>query len=420
MNCWRRIADIARATPSISALTKLSVTGSPRKRAALARLGDAPCARRHRAEQQRGRHRRGAALAQPGRARGAEFGHAHPIEMIDSAPSRRPMMLRRFDSAASSAAAARASPRNLTPPGPQVPLPVSCSGPSVVVTDSSVALLLPLPPVSVTLVAAERVERRQARRDALEGEVDACRRGASGPRPTRSSRPGERRRKLPPSWSVFQGVPRPPSQALGHWPIQSVRGTSVARMRPRPGRIWISVVPLRQHSWRAASSAPYQRGASVHSSRPGSELASRLPGPPVRTATALPDQTVPRASARRSAAVGRRGDRARQPRGRREQHQPGEDADDAAGDGPAHRRAARLDPGLLGEGRLAPAGRGDRRRPELAIALLADHGVARQGDRDRAAVAGSALEQLRFDRPRARRAARFAEPVAQGLERRRP
>ena len=33
-NCWRRIADIARATPSISALTKLSVTGSPRKRAA--------------------------------------------------------------------------------------------------------------------------------------------------------------------------------------------------------------------------------------------------------------------------------------------------------------------------------------------------------------------------------------------------
>jgi hypothetical protein len=36
MNCWRRIADIARATPSMSALTKLSVTGSPRKRAALA------------------------------------------------------------------------------------------------------------------------------------------------------------------------------------------------------------------------------------------------------------------------------------------------------------------------------------------------------------------------------------------------
>ena len=46
-------------------------------------------------------------------------------------------------------------------------------------------------------------------------------------------------------------------------------------MRPRPGRIWISVVPFRQHSWRAASSAPYQRGASVHSSRPGSELAAR-------------------------------------------------------------------------------------------------------------------------------------------------
>ena len=31
-NCWRRIAAIARDTPSMSALTKLRVTGAPRKR----------------------------------------------------------------------------------------------------------------------------------------------------------------------------------------------------------------------------------------------------------------------------------------------------------------------------------------------------------------------------------------------------
>ncbi len=36
-----------------------------------------------------------------------------------------------------------------------------------------------------------------------------------------------------------------------------------------------------------------------HCSRPGNALASRLSGPPVSTATALPDHTVPRASANR-------------------------------------------------------------------------------------------------------------------------
>jgi hypothetical protein len=70
--------------------------------------------------------------------------------MIDRAPSRRPMMLSRLDRAASSTAAERASPRNLTPAGPQVPLPISCSGPSVVVSDSSVALFSLAPPVRVT------------------------------------------------------------------------------------------------------------------------------------------------------------------------------------------------------------------------------------------------------------------------------
>src|SRR4029453_2703386 len=77
-------------------------------------------------------------LVQPGGGGGAGLVHSHHIKMIDWAPSRRPMMLRRFDSAASSAEAARASPRNLTPPGPQVPFPLSCSGPSRVVTESSV------------------------------------------------------------------------------------------------------------------------------------------------------------------------------------------------------------------------------------------------------------------------------------------
>ena len=37
------------------------------------------------------------ALLQPGRARGTGLAHSHPIEMIDRAPSRRPMMLSRFD-----------------------------------------------------------------------------------------------------------------------------------------------------------------------------------------------------------------------------------------------------------------------------------------------------------------------------------
>ena len=71
------------------------------------------------------------AVAPPCSARscaGRRVGHSHPIEMIDLAPSRRPMMLSRFESAASSAAAARASPRNLTPPGPQVPSPTAAAG----------------------------------------------------------------------------------------------------------------------------------------------------------------------------------------------------------------------------------------------------------------------------------------------------
>ena len=41
----------------------------------------------------------------------------------------------------------------------------------------------------------------------------------------------------------------------------------------------------------------------------------------------------------------------------------------------------------------------------------------RHGERDRAAVAAGALQQLRFDRPGARRTARLAEPGAQGFER---
>src|SRR5207237_3749837 len=98
----------------------------------------------------RGGEGRRAGLRCGGWARGAGTGHGHPIEMIDRAPSRRPMMLSRLESADSSTAADRASPRNLTPPGPHVPLPVICSGPSVVVTESSVALFWLAPPVRVT------------------------------------------------------------------------------------------------------------------------------------------------------------------------------------------------------------------------------------------------------------------------------
>ena len=208
-------------------------------------------------ERQRRRHQPPRRLGQR-IVRARSWGHGHPIEMIDRAPSRRPMMLSRFDSAASSTAAERASPRNLTPPGPQVPLPISCSGPSVVDSDSSVALFSPAPPVSVTLVAAERVERRQTRRYGLEVEVDAAVEPPAALDLLDRDARRERGARVPPSCSVFQGVPRPPSQALGHWPTVPAPGggSRVARMRPRPGRICSISVPLMQQSWRAASSTP--------------------------------------------------------------------------------------------------------------------------------------------------------------------
>ena len=56
--------------------------------------------------------------------------------------------------------------------------------------------------------------------------------------PLRRSGPAQVRRSVPPSCSVFHGVPRPASQAAGHWPIVGPRPAAAAPpARPRPGRI---------------------------------------------------------------------------------------------------------------------------------------------------------------------------------------
>ena len=68
-------------------------------------------------------------------------------------------------------------------------------------------------------------------------------------------------------------------------------------MRPKPGFTCSATVPFRQQAWRRRSSSPRPRQPIDHSSRPGRLLASRLSSPAVSTSTALPDQTVPRASA---------------------------------------------------------------------------------------------------------------------------
>ena len=49
-------------------------------------------------------------------------------------------------------------------------------------------------------------------------------------------KPGETSRTEPPSCIVFQGVPRPPSQALGHWPTQPPAGGSSVAAEPAEAR----------------------------------------------------------------------------------------------------------------------------------------------------------------------------------------
>ena len=65
---------------------------------------------------------------------------------------------------------------------------------------------------------------------------------------------------------------------------------------PRPGVHRTATWPCRQQSWLSTTSSPRPLGRAVQARRPGNAELSRLPGPPVSANTALPDQTLPRAS----------------------------------------------------------------------------------------------------------------------------
>ena len=84
-----------------------------------------------------------------------------------------------------------------------------------------------------------------------------------------------------------------PATARVSCSVRARPAPSCGRSRARPAA---RTSPLRQQAWRARSSAPRPRQAKRHSSRSGNALASRLPGPPVSTDSALPSHSVPRAS----------------------------------------------------------------------------------------------------------------------------
>ena len=110
-------------------------------------------------------------------------------------------------------------------------------------------------------------------------------------------RPGEVRRIVPPICIVFHGVPRPASRPAGHWPMVVLScGSTFTATRPQPGVMRARTSPRRQQAWRSRSSGVRPAKPSRQCRRSGSAAASRLPAPPVSTGSALPLQTVPRAS----------------------------------------------------------------------------------------------------------------------------
>ena len=231
------------------------------------------------------------------------------------------MMFSRLFSAGSSAGvAARASPRKRTPPGPQVPLPLSCSG--AFERSCSVSREVPAlagSPLSAQAVAAERIERRDTR-----DETSISSRLGS---PFRRQRPctdssvkprrGEAHRA-----AELQGVPR---RAEAAEPARSAIGRSSRRrraQRSRPcgrSRAAPAARPCRSGSRhgaaRSSSPRPRRPTASIRAARAGA-LASRLSRPPVSTehGAARPDRAA--RLGQQQALVGARGHGARQP-GRR-------------------------------------------------------------------------------------------------------
>jgi hypothetical protein len=160
----------------------------------------------------------------------------------------------------------------------------------------------PLPaPVSADAVAAQRVERRSGATTA------ACRSSSARPltrqRPctVSTARPSADSRSVPPGRSVLKGAPSPGQP--GRRPVAERRAAGRQRQLQAAHAgfdaqphlvVDAALVPQPQFHAASGPRAPGQRSSF---SRPGKALASRLPGPPASTATALPDHTLPRASA---------------------------------------------------------------------------------------------------------------------------
>ena len=259
-------------------------------------------------------------------------------------------------------------------------------------------------------IAAQRVERGQARRHAVEVEVGlAVEPPAAFDRLDRAS-PGDSRRSVPPSCSVFHGVPRPPSQALGHWPTQpGARHAAWRAMRPRPGRICSVVVPFRQQSWRArqVDAVPARRRASTRGGRAGGRVAAVGAAGEHGDGAARPDRAA--RVGQQQALAGRRRDRAGEP-GRRREQRPAPTSTPTIAPAIAQRTAApraRSHACSASVDSLQPlparpsATRAARLRLRAPITRR-----PREHDRDRAAVAGSGLARSCASTGRARAALR--------------
>ena len=342
--------------------------------------------------------------------------------MTDRAPSRRPMMFSRLVSGASSPAAACGLAAEAH----------AGRADAAVARQLQRALLggqreLRQPVAGGVgghgeAVAAQRVERGQARGDVEQVDV-----GAAGQAPAalhrldRQARRGQAHRAA----HLHACSTACPGRPARRWATgRSSRASRPARSpcgRARACSV-SEAVPFRQQAWRARSSRPRPLTPTVQSSRPGSALASRLPGPPVSTTTALPDQTVPRASASSRCWLVAEATRSGQPGGGREHHHAR----------PARRPRRRTLPSAWR--RRATCPRRSRRRstrPSRWLRRCSPRAeacgggrswcasTAAEADDQRAAVALRAARELCLDRPRARGAARLEQPAAQGLGRRR-
>ena len=190
----------------MSALTKFSVTGVAAKRAAAARprpagRRSAPAAAAR--QRQRRRHQRRAGSG--GGSFGASRVHGHPIEMTDRAPSRRPMMFSRLESAASSTAAgarlAAKAHAGRAPGAAADELQRAVGGGQRQQRRAAAGGVAG----QGDAVAAEGVERGQARRHGLELEVELAVERASGPATDSIVKPGDASRARA---AELQRVPR--------------------------------------------------------------------------------------------------------------------------------------------------------------------------------------------------------------------